>query len=202
MNQEKLRLGHLVLALFLIAQGSCSDTIESSAKSNQIETDQVETGIIQAGRFGLRYRMEGRGRPTLVIGGSVYYPRVFSQNLRSHLRLVFLDHRGVCLPPTSPRDPAVDYELDKLIDDMELARKQLDLGRIVVIGHSGNSFMALEYAKKYPENVSHVVMIGIAPDLSEATLEQAEKHWQLAFTSWRQSVRSPSLHPFATCVLW
>ncbi len=38
--------------------------------------------------------------------------------------------------------------------------------------------MALEYAKKYPQNVSHVIMIGVAPNLSVASWVAAERHWQ------------------------
>ncbi len=37
--------------------------------------------------------------------------------------------------------------------------------------------MALEYAKKYTERVSHVVMIGIAPVLGEQTSAEREKYW-------------------------
>ena len=39
------------------------------------------------------------------------------------------------------------------------------------MGHSGHAFLALEYAKKYPQYVSQVVMIGVSPDYSEATQE-------------------------------
>ena len=45
-----------------------------------------ESGIIDAGGFKLRYRIEGAGIPAIVIGSARYYPRVFSQHLREHLR--------------------------------------------------------------------------------------------------------------------
>jgi proline iminopeptidase len=38
--------------------------------------------------------------------------------------------------------------------------------------------MALEYAKKYPANVSHVIMIGIAPDLSASSAQAAQANWE------------------------
>ncbi|MBI2502989.1 MAG: alpha/beta hydrolase [Candidatus Latescibacteria bacterium] len=65
-----------------------------------------------------------------------------------------------------------------LVEDVERLRRQLGLGRVVVMGHSGNAYMALEYAKKYPECASHVVMIGIAPDLSQASKELADQNYQ------------------------
>jgi proline iminopeptidase len=53
-----------------------------------------DAGTITAGEFRLRHRSEGTGRPILVIGSAIYYPRTFSQNLRKHLRLVFLAGEG------------------------------------------------------------------------------------------------------------
>ncbi len=50
--------------------------------------------------------------------------------------------------------------------------QELGLGRIVIIGHSGHGYMPLECAKKYPEYVSHVVMISTAPYLSAASRKE------------------------------
>jgi proline iminopeptidase len=139
------------------------------------ETAPANSGAIPSGRFTLNYRIEGTGQPALVIGFPNYYARAFSNELRSHLRLVFVDHRGTAESP-GPVDTS-EYALERIVDDVELVREALGLGRIAVIGHSGNAFMALEYAKKYPANVSHVVMIGIAPDLSVASTEAAQQAW-------------------------
>jgi proline iminopeptidase len=137
---------------------------------------QIKTGYIHSGKFNLRYTIEGDGQNALVIGSSYYYPRIFSQALRKHLRMVCVDHR-IFAEPHDVTDRN-EYTLDVILDDMELTRKELNLGKIIVIGHSGHAFMALEYAKKYPENVSHVVMIGIAPNLNAASQEAADRYWQ------------------------
>jgi proline iminopeptidase len=150
------------------------------------ENEQARTGSIEAGRFHLRYRIEGTGTPAIVIGSSIYYPRVFSENLRKHLRLVFLDHRGFA-PSPGPVENA-EFDLDKLIEDVERARRELELESVVVIGHSGHAFMALEYAKKYPDNVSHVVMIGIAPDFGTASDELMERYWHDSVSPERKAV--------------
>ena len=97
------------------------------------------------------------------------------ENLRKHLRLVFLDNRGYA-PSPGPMDAAA-FAPDKQLEDIERARLELGLGRIAVIGHSIHSLMALEYAKTYPENVSHVVMIG--PPVFNAASDQAmDQYWQ------------------------
>lgn len=149
------------------------------------------TGTIPAGRFRLQYRVEGIGPPAIVIGSAAYDSKVFSQNLRQHLRLVFLDHRGWA-PSPGPVSTS-EFELEVLLDDIERARRQLALGRIVIIGHSGNSLTALEYAKKYSANVSHVVMIAIAPNLSAANAAAAERYWQEFASPERKAVMEENL---------
>jgi proline iminopeptidase len=53
--------------------------------------------------------------------------------------------------------------------------------------------MALEYAKKYPASVSHVIMIGIAPDLSPASAEAAEQNWQKLASPERKAAMEENL---------
>lgn len=151
----------------------------------------ADAGTIASGKFNLRYRIEGTGTPTIVIGFPTYSARVFSQNLRSHFRLAFVDHRGSA--PSPGRVDNAEFALETLVDDIELARRALGLGRIAVVGHSGNAFMALEYAKKYPAHVSHVIMIGIAPDLSAASAQAAEKNWQALASPERKAVMEENL---------
>jgi proline iminopeptidase len=133
-------------------------------------------GTIHAGQFALAYAIEGEGRPALVIGSAVYYPRVFSQTLRQSLKLVFVDHRGFA-QPTGNIAPT-DYTLDAVLDDIDLVRRGLGLEKITIIGHSGHGYMALEYAKRYPQHVSHVVMIATGPSHSAAHQAATERYWQ------------------------
>jgi len=135
-------------------------------------------GTIRSGAFELSYSVEGDGPPAIVIGSAVYYPRVFSAALRRSLRLVFVDHRGFA--PVAGDAPLSEYALDKVLDDIEMTRSHLDLGKVVIIGHSGHGYMALEYAKRYPEHVSHVVMIATGPSHSPAHMQALERYWQEA----------------------
>ncbi len=81
-----------------------------------------------------------------------------------------------------------------MIDDIERARQQLGLGRIVVMGHSIHSIMALEYAKKYPDSVSHVVMIG-SPGLDEGNERLKDQYWkELASDSRKAALEENMRH--------
>jgi proline iminopeptidase len=101
--------------------------------------------------------------------------------------MVFMDHRGFA-PSPGPVD-TMAFALDSLVDDMERVRRTLNLGRIAVVGHSGHAYMALEYAKKYPENASHVIMIGIAPDLSAASAAAQQEYWDTFASEERKAVQ-------------
>src|SRR5437870_7991179 len=149
------------------------------------------SGSIEAGGFHLRYQIEGAGTPTIVIGSARKEPRLFSQHLREHLRLVFLDHRGFAAAP-SRIDPT-SFALETLVDDIERARHALGLERVAVMGHSAHSYMALEYGKKYATHVSHVVMIGIAPDLSATSQHAAERYWEESASPDRKAVFQANL---------
>lgn len=132
-------------------------------------------GFIHSGIFKLGYCIEGEGTPTIVLGSATYYSRIFSQNLRNHLKLYFLDNQAWVAAPDDV--DLSEYALEVIVDDIELMRKSLGIQRAVVIGHSGHAFMALEYAKKYPQYVSHLVMIGTGPSFSDKHTQECEQYW-------------------------
>jgi proline iminopeptidase len=67
---------------------------------------------------------------------------------------------------------------DTLLDDIEYARRELGLSKCIVVGHSVHGLLALEYAKKYKEHVSHCVMIGTPPDMRERGFAMAQENWE------------------------
>lgn len=137
----------------------------------------IDIKTFEAGRFQLQYCQDGEGLPAIVVGSALYYPRTFSKNIRQHLHFTYMDHRGFAPNPGRSLTQA-EYELDIIIDDIERLRQNLGLEKIVIIGHSGHGLMALEYAKKYPNHVSHVVMLGIIPNLSAESNVAIDQYWQ------------------------
>ena len=133
------------------------------------------SGILDIDGLKLRYTIEGNGKPALIIGSAIYYPRTFSQNLRNHMQLIFIDHRGFASSTTADTK---QFELDLLLDDIETMRQHLKLETFIIIGHSGHGYMALEYAKKYPQHVSHVVLIATGPDHSEVSHRAAAQYFE------------------------
>lgn len=151
----------------------------------------TEKGLINRQGFQLQYRIEGEGLPAIVIGSALFYERAFSKNLRSHLKLAFVDHRGFA--PGNQCQDRSQYELDCLVDDLEAARATFGFETMVLIGHSGHGFMALEYAKKYPNRVSHLVMMGLSPDFSEASHAAAARHFAESVWPERKALLAANL---------
>lgn len=86
------------------------------------------------------------------------YKPTFS-SLGRKLQLVYFDHRG---QGRSARGPKETYTLENNVEDMEALRQYLGLDKIVLLGTSYGGMVALSYAVRYPQNVSHLIVIATA----------------------------------------
>jgi proline iminopeptidase len=112
----------------------------------------------------LSYLIEGAGIPCMIVADRVIHQRALSMELRKHLHFIFPEFR-LAIRYDEPPDFS-EITLDTLVDDIEQVRRALALGKICVYGHSIFGLLALEYARKYPEQASHVIMIGTPPSFS------------------------------------
>lgn len=134
------------------------------------------SGSVSVDGAVLRYVVEGSGVPALVIGSAIYYPRTFSRRLREALCMAFLDVRHFAETDASVAPDRIT--LDTYTDDIEAVRRKLGFQQGVVIGHSHNGNLALEYAKRFPSRVSHVVLIGSPPLEVSRTIAAAKAYWE------------------------
>lgn len=121
-----------------------------------------------------------------MVGSAVFYPRVFSGRLREHARLAFVDLRHF-----ADSDPSL--ELDRIsittyADDIEHLRKTLDLGDVVLLGHSIHGNIALEYARRYPDPVRGVVVMGSYASFSDERPDAAERLWESEASEERKEI--------------
>ncbi|GIP53522.1 alpha/beta fold hydrolase [Paenibacillus vini] len=146
-------------------------------------------GTITIDGYPLTYLIEGEGVPVMVIGSAAYYSRLFSKELRNSVKLIFIDHRGHAPSPADTELMAPEALLDKVLDDIETIRNDLGLKDFVIAGHSGNAFLAVEYALKYPAEVRQVVL------LNTATSNSAERQQQ-SINFFEQTASSERKHRF------
>jgi proline iminopeptidase len=109
----------------------------------------------------LFYSTRGAGPPCLVLSaiGTSPYERMTPQQLSDRLRLVYVDLRG---GGRSTGDPN-DLTFDALAEDLEAIRADLGVEQVAVLGHSILGILAIEYGRRCPESVSHVIAVGTPP---------------------------------------
>lgn len=82
-------------------------------------------------------------------------------SLADTFHLIFLDMRG-----SGRSEEIPPYTHEQWTSDIEELRKTLKLGKIILHGGSYGGFLSMEYALRYPENVSHVLLRDTAPNNS------------------------------------
>jgi proline iminopeptidase len=91
--------------------------------------------------------------------GTSVFERLTPSPLTDHFQFVYVDLRGA---GRSTGDPA-DLTFDVLSSDLEAVRIDLGLPRVAVLGYSIMGVAAVEYGRRCPETVSHVIMAGTPP---------------------------------------
>jgi proline iminopeptidase len=107
----------------------------------------------------------GDGPPLVVLhGGPDFnhrYLRPELDRLATGTRVVYYDQRGRGL--SSDGVAPDDVDLAGEIDDLDALRRHLGLATFALLGHSWGGVLALEYALRHPDRVSHLVLLNTAP---------------------------------------
>lgn len=109
----------------------------------------------------LYYSKRGEGPACIVLSGmgTRPYELMTPASLSDHLTLVYVDLRG---SGQSTGEPA-DLTFDQLAADLDAIRVHLGVERVAVLGHSILGMLAIEYARRRPESVTHVILAGTPP---------------------------------------
>src|SRR4051794_23329176 len=101
--------------------------------------------------------------------------------LTEAMQVVYFDHRG---QGRSGRGDPARWTLDEAVEDMEALRRHLGCGPIVSIGTSYGGMVAQAHAVRYPESVSHLVLVvtaahgGFIPRAQEILAERGTPEQQ------------------------
>jgi proline iminopeptidase len=119
----------------------------------------------------LFYETRGTGYPCIVpsILGTTVFERLLLPPLTDLFMFVCVDLRGGGRSTGDPR--ALTF--DVLAADLEAVRQDLDASRVAVLGYSIMGVVAVEYGRRSPETVSHVIMAGTPPTADQQELVQA-----------------------------
>ncbi len=108
----------------------------------------------------LFYSVCGTGPTCMVLSGMGTEPyERLTARLSDDLRLVYVDIRGSGRSTGEP----TELTFDRLADDLEAIRADLEVERVAVLGHSILGILGIEYSRRRPESVSHVIAAGTPP---------------------------------------
>ena len=111
----------------------------------------------------LAYTEVGSGAPLLCLhggmgidGASLRVPGIL--DLAAHgVHVIVPDQRG---HGDSDRSDPARYSHDTWVSDARAFAMGLDLDRFALLGHSYGGFLALEYALRWPESLTHLILVG------------------------------------------
>jgi proline iminopeptidase len=140
---------------------------ESSLSTTELwpKIEPFKTGYQKVSEIhNLYYELCGnpRGKPVFVLHGgpggscSPYMRRFFNPQ---KFLIMLHDQRGA--GKSKPYAEIRDNTTQRLVEDIERFREQLNADKIILFGGSWGSTLALAYAETYPERVSGMVLRGI-----------------------------------------
>jgi proline iminopeptidase len=185
-SQKILVLSLLVVSILVGCAKKGTETAKEDAQH------QETSGVVSVEGAELHYIIEGKGIPCIGLGHSESQRRILSQELRNHFRWVFMDLRHDAQSNSSLEISKIT--LDTYLDDIDKVRRTLGLDKTAVFGHSIHSLIALEYARKYPKNTTHVVMSGFTP---YSLAGVADEFWESDASSERKMILEQNMEKIA-----
>lgn len=124
----------------------------------------MEPGRISIRDVSLFVEVVGHGHPLVLMHGGPSADHWTLSSLRrcaDQFTLVFYDHR---CNGRSDGAPTSSMTWENLTADADALRARLGFERWAVLGHSFGGHVALEYALRYPDRLSHLVLLDTAGD--------------------------------------
>lgn len=137
----------------------------SLAARQRGSADRPRESRIPTGTTSLYARDIGRGQPFLVLHGGPDFDHGYLlpdlDRLADAFRLIYYDQRGRGRSADGVR--AEDVTLRSDVEDVDRVREYFQLASTGLLGHSWGTVVALEYALRHPDRVSHLILMNPAP---------------------------------------
>ncbi|TCD10325.1 alpha/beta fold hydrolase [Pedobacter frigidisoli] len=155
-----------MLLIGLFYSCSSSDSSENIKKGNQT--------ILTSDGVKLAVKVSGTGPACIYVHGGpgqdyLSFEKMGGSNLEKCLTMVYLDQRG-----SGHSQNAKDYSLERVIKDIEEVRLKLGLKKVYILSHSFGGVLAVNYAQKYPENLSGLILANSTAHFMDAKALQTQ----------------------------
>lgn len=140
-------INYYSILILLLITTNCNSQIDGTAK-----------GIDNTPIY---YRTFGSGKPLLIInGGPGMNSNGFEElaiKLSKNNQTIIYDQRGTGKSILKKLD-STTITMDLMIEDMERLRKELNIEKWSILGHSFGGMLASYYATKYPKNIDKLIL--------------------------------------------
>lgn len=142
-----------ILSILLIGLFSGCSPSDSTAHLKM--GDQT---ILTSDTIKLSVKVAGKGPVCIYLHGGpgqdfLSFEKMGGSNLESCLTMVYVDQRG-----SGRSQNAKNYSLDRIVQDVEELRLKLGVEKVYLLSHSFGGVLAINYALKYPEHLSGIIM--------------------------------------------
>jgi proline iminopeptidase len=175
-----------LFSLFLLA---CWNAQGQNA-SQKVQAGRNEKSITINDGTKLSYFVEGTGSPIVVVTEGELLANAISNDLKKYFKFIFINARMNVVDPGDINK----ITFNVLVDDVEQIRKALNLDKVSVLGHSVSGLIALEYARKYPEHTTHVIMNGTPPYSEDRMAPICRQYWETNASNERKEMWNKNWH--------
>jgi hypothetical protein len=188
-NRFRLASRHLITAVILATLTAGGQSAFGGADDSKSAVGPHEA---QLAGVHLHYVVAGHGPLLLVTSpgwgiGSLYLQRGLAP-LEERFTLLYLDTRGSG-GSTRPED-SEQMNTAVMADDIDRLRSYLGLDSINLLGHSNGGAIALDYAERYPQRATNVILIA-----TEVLDDRAENATQRYLTLLARRSEIQKRHP-------
>ena len=116
---------------------------------------------VNVGDCKLYVEEEGKGMPVVLLHGGPgsthhnFHP--YFSHAKKFARIIYYDQRGCGISDYERGDR---YTIDQAVQDLESLRRNLNLKKWIVLGHSYGGLLAQYYATQHPESFAGLVLVG------------------------------------------
>lgn len=114
---------------------------------------------IKVNDIELYYEMHGEGEPIIFSHGWMCDRSIWDYQIEFFsikYKVITYDQRG----HGKSDKPKADYSVQTLSDDLSFLIQELNLEKVILVGHSLGGMIALTFALNHPEKVSKLVLVG------------------------------------------
>jgi len=125
------------------------------------KSNHFEEGTVNVANVKLYYKVFGKGEPVVILHGGPggdHNLMLPMQEIADIYKVIFYDQRATGNSTGELTSNSINVE--SFIEDLEALRKELDLSKIHLIGHSWGAVLGMLYAIKYSENLNSLTIFG------------------------------------------